>query len=209
MLRFLTVLLCLLLYSPAHAEEGPFIEVEEASKAEIEKAWAEVKKPIPISVTGGVYSEDQSAVDAITKGFVRRLNITDEFEISYTYPPEGMDKNGNYADVSYMLNMLMDKTKDGLHYGYMSIRRIHRICRCQDGFEYRLSEEIDFSAYIFSNYSYSRLVELGAEYAQQAYDAIERDLLKDMGYFYNPESGNFTRPFTRRSSPRIPKDGPS
>lgn len=157
----------------------------EGSKAEIERAWAKVKKPIYVSVAGGAYSEDQSAVDAFMKGFVRRLTITNEFEISYTDPK--LDKEGGYPNPYYMVDMLMDKTQAGLYYGYVSINRIHRICRCQDGFQFRLSEEVPYSTDIFSNYSFSRLVELGAEYAQQAYDAIERDLLKDMGIFWFEE----------------------
>jgi len=169
--------------------------LEEVSKSEIEEAWAEVKKPIPMSVGGGVYAGDQSAIDAFTKGFVRRLNVTHEFGISYIYPPE---KDDDYRGASYMLNMLMGKTKGELYYGYISISRIHQICRCQDGFDSTLLEEIAFSPYIFCNYSISRLGELGAEYAQKAYDSIERDLLKDKGYFYNPERGYFISPLKRK-----------
>jgi hypothetical protein len=194
-IRYLTILLCLSLYSPAQSEEARFLELGEVSKGEIEEAWAEVKKPIPMSVRGGVYADDQSAIDAFMKGFVRRLNVTHEFGISYTYPPE---KGDDYRGVSYMLNVLMDETKGELYYGYISVSRIHLICRCQDGFDSTLLEEIAFSSYIFSNYSISRLGELGAEYAQKAYDAIERDLLKDKGYFYIPERGYFISPLKRK-----------
>jgi hypothetical protein len=156
--------------------------LRESSSAEIEKAWTTVKKPIYITTTREPYSKDQSAVDAFMNGFVRRVTATNEFEVSYIYAK--LDKEGDHPNPSYMLNMLMDKAKDGLYYGHISISRIYRICRCRDGFESRLSEEVPFSANIFCDYSFSRLVELGEQYAEQTYKAIERDLLRQMGFFW-------------------------
>ena len=180
--------------------------LRESGDTEIEKAWVKVKKPIYISVAGGVYSEDRSAVDAFMKGYVRQLTATNEFEI--TYVSSKLDEEGNYPNPSYMLNMLMDKAQGGLYYGHISVSKVYHICRCKDGFEFRLSEEVPFSADIFCNYSLSRLVELGAQYARQTHNAIERDLLKGMGFFWFAKEGGYRSPLKGNNSFWIPTAEP-